>query len=83
MVGINFTYLSKIENGKLEQDQSPRGDTIQSMAEALDADADELMLLARKIPESIKQLVIDRPEIFKKMITLTEDQLDRLAEEME
>ena len=35
-IGINFTYLSKIENNKLEKGQSPREDTIMKLALALD-----------------------------------------------
>ena len=31
-VEINFTYLSKIENDKLEKDQFPREDTIKKLA---------------------------------------------------
>jgi len=83
LVGINFTYLSKIENDKLEQDQSPRSDTIESLAQALDADTDELLLLARKIPELIKQRVIDRPDVFRKVANLTDQELDELLKKMD
>jgi len=44
--GIDFTYLSKIENDKEQASEK----TIQALAKALGADADELLLLAQKIP---------------------------------
>lgn len=37
-VGINFTYLSKIENGKLDFAQFPSEETIRNLAQALGAD---------------------------------------------
>ena len=49
-VGINFTYLSKIENDILPP---PREKTILALARELDADADELFGLAKKIPSSL------------------------------
>ncbi len=48
--GIDFTYLSKIENARMEP---PSEKVILNMAEALDADPDELVLLAGKIPSDI------------------------------
>src|SRR5205814_10266266 len=48
-VGINFTYLSKIENDKLETGDFPSEDTIKKLAKALGADADELLLMAKKV----------------------------------
>ncbi|MEZ6081075.1 MAG: helix-turn-helix transcriptional regulator [Pirellulaceae bacterium] len=49
-VDVGFTYLSKIENGKLEAD-CPSDQLITRMAEELDADEIELLLLAEKIPD--------------------------------
>ena len=44
--GIDFTYLSKIENDKEQASEK----TIRGLAKALGADAEELLLLAQKIP---------------------------------
>ena len=82
-IGINFTYLSKIENDRLEQDQSPKEETIKKLATALHADYDELMLLARKIPEQIKERVIQRPDVFRKMAALDDEALDRLLKQID
>jgi PAS domain S-box-containing protein len=60
IVGINFTYLSKIENSAMPP---PRGKTIVALAHALDADSDELFGLSKKIPtEFIEQI---NPEIIR------------------
>ena len=53
--GVDFTYLSKIENGK--PGYLPGADTIRAMATALGADALELLQLAKKVPPELRQLV--------------------------
>lgn len=47
-VGVDYTYISKIENDRL--DHTPSIKTIRKLAEALDADELELMERANKIP---------------------------------
>jgi transcriptional regulator with XRE-family HTH domain len=49
-VGVDHTYISKAENSKLAFADYPGEALILKMAKALDADADELLLLAQKIP---------------------------------
>ncbi|MFC1931565.1 helix-turn-helix domain-containing protein [Chloroflexota bacterium] len=53
-VGIDFSYLSKIENGVLPP---PSEKVILQLAEALNADKDELITLAGKIPADIAELL--------------------------
>lgn len=77
-VGVNFTYISKIENGKLDFGDYPSEALIHRLADALDADEEELLLLAEKIPEDIKQRVIERPDAFRKFASLDDGALDRL-----
>ncbi len=60
IVGLNFTYLSKIENGAM---QPPRGKTIAALANALDMDADELFGLAKKVPSQFLEHI--NPEVIK------------------
>jgi PAS domain S-box-containing protein len=59
-VGLSFTYLSKIENGAM---QPPRGKTITDLANALDADPDELFGLAKKVPSQFLEHI--NPEVIK------------------
>jgi len=83
MAGVNFTYISKIENEKLDFAQFPSEQLIRLMAAALDADVDELLLLARKIPEQIKQRVIERPDAFRKIANLDDETLNKLLKDLE
>jgi len=55
-VGIDFTYLSKIENGVLPP---PSEKVILKLAEALNVSKDRLMLLAGKIPSDIVDVLRD------------------------
>ena len=55
-VGIDFTYLSKIENGV--PGFSPSADKIIKIAQVLETDADELILLAKKVPETIRETIV-------------------------
>lgn len=81
--GINFTYLSRIENDRLDADQTPREETLRSIAQALSADLSELMLLARRIPQSIRDRILERPAAFRQILELPDEQLDSLLELMQ
>ena len=83
IVGINFTYLSKIENEKLDFAQFPSEDLIRKLANSLNGDVDELLLLARKIPEPIKRRVIERPDAFRKIASLDDETLNKLLDNLE
>ena len=82
-VGVNFTYISKIENEKLDFGDYPSEDLIRKLAKALRADADELLILAEKIPEAIKKRVMERPDVFRKLAKLDDESLDRLLENLD
>ena len=75
-VGVDHTYLSKIENAKLTFGDYPSEELICKLAEALDADPNELLLLAEKIPPTVKQRVMERPDVFLKLATLDDATLD-------
>ena len=77
---VTFTYLSKIENQKLSFGEFPSDDLIVKLARVLDADADELLLLAEKIPEAIRKRVLERPDVFRKMADLDDGRLDEVLE---
>lgn len=53
-VKIDFTYLSKIETGGAPP---PAEETIHDLARVLKADADELILLAGKVPKDLGKVV--------------------------
>lgn len=60
-LGVNFTYISKIENDKLEV--LPSEDLIRRMAGVLAADAEELLDLAGKLDlKQLQQVAKDVPQ---------------------
>lgn len=75
-IGVGFTYLSKVENEKLDFADYPSTPLICKLATALDADEDELLLLAEKIPEGIRTRVLERPDAFRKLAGLDDQALD-------
>jgi HTH-type transcriptional regulator, competence development regulator len=58
-VGVGFPHLSKIEAGK----ETPSADLIQRIADALEADADELLLLADRIPGELAEVVMEKRDL--------------------
>lgn len=82
-VGVGFTYLSKVENGRLDFGDYPGEALIRKLAKALDAEADELLLLAEKVPDRIRKRVLERPDAFGKLARLDDGALDRLVAQIE
>ena len=82
-VGLNFTYLSRVENDRLDAEQTPREDTLQKIAQALDSDVDELLLLARRIPDSFRSRILAKPGMFRRILNLDDDDLERMLDEVE
>jgi transcriptional regulator with XRE-family HTH domain len=81
-VKVNFTYLSKIENHKLDFGDYPGEGLIRKLAKVLGADEDELLLLAEKIPDDIRKRVVQRPDAFRKFASLDDKTIDKLLEEL-
>lgn len=82
-VKVNFTYLSKIENHKLDFGDYPGEGLIRKLAKVLGADEDELLLLAEKVPDQIRRRVIQRPDAFRKLARLDDEALDRLVAQID
>lgn len=83
LVGVTFAYVSKVENERLDFGDYPSEELIRKLAGALETDEDELMLLAKKIPEHIRQRVFERPDAFRKFADLTDVDMDRLIEQID
>ena len=82
-VGINFTYLSRVENDRLDDEQTPREETLQRIASALQTDPDELLLLARRIPDAYRDRILSRPGVFRKLLNLSDTALEELIQQIE
>lgn len=81
-VGISFTYVSKIENHQLDFGDYPSEALIHRLADALDADEEELLILAEKIPEYIRKRFIERPDAFRALALADDKTLDKLVEQI-
>lgn len=58
-LGIDFTYLSKLEN---DRGEPPGEDTVRKLAAVLDDEEEELMALAGKVPGSLRERAQDDVE---------------------
>lgn len=78
-VGINFTYLSKIESGVMSP---PSEDKIIKLAKVLNADKDELITLAGKVPSDLAQILKNRG-VVQFLRSSSSGEINRLLKERE
>lgn len=78
-MSVSISYISKVENGKLHFGDYPSEKFIHKLAGELQADEDELLLLADKVPASILCRIRQRPEFFRKLAKMDVNELDTLA----
>jgi len=82
-VGIDFTYLSKIENGKMPP---PSEATIVKIARTLEKDADTLLRLASKVPDDLKPIITssrEAPALLRAFNGLSDGEVRLLIERAE
>jgi HTH-type transcriptional regulator, competence development regulator len=53
-VGVDFSYISKVENDRLA---APSADTIQRICRELEVSPDELLAHSGKVPSNLKDMV--------------------------
>lgn len=76
LVGVGYAYLSKVETGRLDFGDYPSEALIHKLADVLKGDEEELLLLAQKVPERIKQRVLQRPDVFARLAAVDDASLD-------
>ena len=81
-VDAGFTYLSRVETGTMTYGDYPSEALIHRLADALEADEDELLLLAKKIPEPVRKRVLQRPDAFLAFAACDDQTLDKLMTEI-
>jgi len=80
---VSISYISKVENGKLHFGDYPSEKFIHRLASELKADEDELLLLADKVPSSIRKRIRQRPELFRRIASMDKRTLDELESAIE
>lgn len=56
-LGVSYPYLSKIENSKA----APSEELLDRIARYFEADGDELLILANRIPDDIRRILRENP----------------------
>lgn len=77
-IGVSDTYISKVENESLHFGDYPSEKFIHKVAAVLEADEEELLLLADKVPAAIRKRVRERPEAFRTLAGLDDKTLNGL-----
>ena len=81
--GIDVTYLSKVENARMEP---PAEETIRRLAAALEVEPTELLLLARKVPSDLNPIITRStivPRFLRAARNLTDDEWQALIDTVE
>jgi HTH-type transcriptional regulator, competence development regulator len=58
LVGVDFSYVSKLENDRLPP---PSSETVVRLAEAIGAAPDEFLAVAKKIPDAVGDEIVGEP----------------------
>lgn len=77
-LNVSASYVNKVEKGRLHFGDYPSAKFIHKIAAELDADEDELLLLADKVPEAILRRIQERPDLFREIAALDDAELDKL-----
>lgn len=83
LLEVSPSYVNKVERERLHFGDYPSAKFIHKLADELDADEDELLLLADKMPEDIRRRIRERPEAFRMIAKLSNRALDRLLQNID
>lgn len=83
-VGVDFSYISKLENDKMDP---PAADTIVKICEMLEVPSDELFAVAKKVPTDVKEMFGSSSSAMQfaqtaKSLNLTEDEWEKLTKQL-
>jgi transcriptional regulator with XRE-family HTH domain len=81
-LAVTISYVSKVENGKLHHGDFPSEKFIHKLAHELEADEDELLLLADKVPQTMRQRIQERPDAFRQFAELDDKTMDAVLGSM-
>ena len=83
-VGVDFSYISKIENDRMPP---PAADTIVKICEVLEVPPDDLLAMTGKMPTPIKEAISEKPaaqEFLREAqnMTLTDEEWSTLTQQL-
>lgn len=76
---VSVSYISKVENERLHFGDFPSEKFIHKLAEELNCDEDELLLLTDRVPEAIRRRVQERPDAFRQLANLNDQELSKIV----
>ena len=79
LIGMNYTYLSKMENGRLGT--TPASETLIKLADALCVDPDWLLTQCGRPPQKMVRQIARNPEFFERLGKLPGKNLDAVLEQ--
>lgn len=82
LVGVGFSYLSKVEIDKLDFEGTASEALIHRLAGILEADEEELLLLAHRVPKRIADHINEQPSVVRVLASLNAEELERVAEKV-
>jgi HTH-type transcriptional regulator, competence development regulator len=75
LLGIDFTYLSKIEN---DRSTAPGLELLSRFATDFSQDIDTLLLASGRLPEWMTARILEKPEVFYRLCRLSDEELERI-----
>ena len=81
-VGVGITHLSRVENEHLNYGDYPSDALIHRLADALEANEEELLILAKRVPEPVKKRFFQRPDVFCAIAKCDDATLDKFMKEI-
>jgi HTH-type transcriptional regulator, competence development regulator len=80
LVGVGFSYLSKVERCCLDFDGTASESLIHRLVDVLGGDEAELLLLAHRIPACIAEQIFEHPQMFRDLVRCNQDQLEQIGQ---
>jgi transcriptional regulator with XRE-family HTH domain len=85
MVGVSPTYLSQVEQGKV--DRPPTAERVRAIAEALGENPDQWIALAGRMPDDLPDIIKSEPEAMPALLRaakgLSAEELRRLTKKLQ
>ena len=77
-LGVSVGYISKVETERLQFGDYPSEKFIHKLADALQCDEEELLMLAQRVPDRIRIRVLQRPDVFGALAECDDKTLDKV-----
>jgi HTH-type transcriptional regulator, competence development regulator len=81
-VSVTVGYISKVETARLQFGDYPSEQFIHKLADALECDEEELLLLTDRIPAAIRMRVLERPDVFRVVAGMSDREMDKFLKQL-